>query len=232
MSHFLGELMFERRATNILSASELIAREGVDLKKGMNFRKERGMFSVFLVLPSHDGEYKDAWDPETEVYTFEGHDSKTVDAGGKSPDQLLMYGSGKLTDNGIFYKAATEYAEGLRSDPLQIQVYEKLDTGAWFDKGFFNLIYVRRVREDGRVLFKFDLQSPDAGRADRTSVLYHERMLSATAKAAIWKRDNGRCTICGAESGLRFVPDAKDSSESSIHLRCATCRGEGGGMLG
>ena len=225
MSNFLGEVKGVLKPTSILSGTELIEREGVDLKKGMNFRKDVWMTSVFLVLPSHDGEYKDAWDEDTEMYTFEGHDSTTIEAGGKSKDQLLMYADGRFTDNGKFYKAANEFKDRLRKEPMRIQVYEKLDAGAWFDKGIFDLVDARKAKEDGRVLIKFDLQPVGEGQDD---AIFTERMLSVVAKAEVWKRDNGRCSKCKAQTGLRFIEEKK---KHTVHLLCAKCRGESGGLL-
>jgi hypothetical protein len=199
--------------------------------KGMNFRSDRDMLSVFLVLPSHEGEYKDEWNPATGIYTYEGHDSTTVEAGGKSKDQLLMYGAGKLSDNGKFYKVAIEFADGIRKDPLQVQVYEKIDLGVWFDKGFFNLVDARAVTREGRTVYKFDLQPSDHDRADRDRALDYERMLSVSDKIEAWQRDYGRCALCGSEIGLRFVRNM-DQDNSQTRLLCAPHRGEGGGLLG
>lgn len=224
MSNFLGEVRMSHGPTSILSTNELLAREGADLQKGMNYRKDGPLLSVFLVLPSHAGEYKDAWDPQTDTYIYLGHDSTTVEAGGRSKDQLLMYADGKLTDNGKFYKAAHEYQDGLRASPLQIQVYEKLDPGVWYDKGVFDLIGARSVTEEGRKVFKFDLRPTNPSR-DR---VFDEHMMPVMAKIEIWQRDRGRCSECGAQTGLRFIPDTK----GTIHLLCPTHRGEGGGLLG
>lgn len=230
MSNFLGEVSARKQPTHILAARELIEREGMEFKKGMNFRKEFGMHSVFLVLPSHEGEFKDEWCESTSIYTYEGHDSTTKETNGKSVDQLLMYADGKLTDNGKFYKVAREYAERVRMQPLCIQVYEKLDTGAWYDKGLFDLVDARRVHEDGRMLCKFDLHVMDAMLGHRDVAAHTERMIDATTKSTIWKRDNGRCTACKAQTGLRFVPRGKKKGDA--HLLCARCRGESSGMLG
>ena len=156
-SNFLDDITVPQRATSILSAAELIEREGVKLEKSMNFRDKGELLSVFLVLPKEGGEYKDEWDAKTGTYVFEGHDSTTVDTGGKSLDQLLMYGGDKLTPNGKFFKEANAFKDGVRRDALQVQVYEKLDPGVWFDKGIFDLTDAAGVKEEGRKIFKFFL---------------------------------------------------------------------------
>src|SRR3954469_6240161 len=106
-SNFLGEVNgYSHRASPILSAAELIAREGVNLQKGMNYRDTGGLLSVFLVL-SHEGVFHDQWNEDTETYTYQGHDSTTVE-GGRLKDQIAIYSDGRVTDNGKFYKAAHE----------------------------------------------------------------------------------------------------------------------------
>lgn len=203
-------------------------REGIMLQKSMNFRAGEQL-SVFLVLQKDDGEFRDAWDAKKQVYTFEGHDSTTKETGGKSLDQLLMYGGDKLTENGRFYKAANEFKDGVRKEPLQIQVYEKLDGGVWFDKGIFDLVDAAGVQEGGRKVFKFSLSPADRARRDKDAAFEDERYLGAAAKAAAWEKGKGRCMKCKIQSGLRFVKEGK-----KIQLLCAKDRGEssGWGLLG
>lgn len=229
MSNFLGEVHVPKRATSILSASELMEREGVLLQKSMNFRDKGEMLSVFLVLAKDDGEFRDAWDAKKQIYTFEGHDSTTKETGGKSLDQLLMYGGDKLTENGRFYTAAHAFKDGVRSDPLQVQIYEKLDPGVWFDKGIFDLTDAAGVSERGRKVYKFYLLPADRERNDKDATLFEERMLPAAVKSIAWEKAKGRCAKCKLESGLRFV-----SAGKSIQLLCAKDRGEtaGWGLLG
>jgi hypothetical protein len=228
-SNFLGDVHVAKRATSILSMSELMEREGIMLQKSMNFRDKGEQLSVFLVLQKEDGEFKDEWNAKKGVYTFEGHDSTTKETGGKSLDQLLMYGGDKLTENGRFYKAANEFKDGLRKEPLQVQVYEKLDPGVWFDKGIFDLTDAAGVTENGRKVFKFYLQPADRARRDLDPTLQDERYLGAAAKTAAWEKAKGRCAKCKLQSGLRFVKDGK-----KITLLCAKDRGEssGWGLLG
>ncbi|MBI5004483.1 hypothetical protein HZC00_05320 [Candidatus Kaiserbacteria bacterium] len=225
MSNFLGEVRVSRVATSLMSTNELMMREGMNLQKGMNFPKHGEQLPFFLVLPSHEGGYSDEWDPATGVYTFEGHDSTTVEAGGRTPDQLLMYADGKMTENGKFYRAAQEYKDGVRETPLSIHVYEKLDPGVWYDKGLFDLLDARAVSVEGRKIFKFDLKPVGGDAAD-----VDERMMPVVVKIDIWQRDNGRCTECGTQDGLRFVRDAQGASRT--HLLCPMHRGEASGLLG
>lgn len=198
----------------IISGNELVAREGVDQRKGMNYRKEPQL-SVFLVLPSHDGEYRDEWHENQQLYIYEGHESTTVE-GGKAKDQLMMYESGRLSDNGKFYKAAHAYKDGIEKEPMQIQVYEKLDPGVWYDKGIFNLIDAKQVSEGGRKVFKFFLRPADASERANWDRYREERLLPVTTKVAAWTRSQGRCEECGSQTDLHFTGTAE-----SAHLYCS-----------
>ncbi len=221
MSNLLGEVYEPVRASSLISGSELIEREGVDLQKGMNFRDGGDLISVFLVL-QHDGVFKDAWDERMSFYSFRGHDSTT--GAGREHDQIAMYESGRLSDNGKFLKAARAFSEGARTMPLQVQVYEKVSAGVWFDKGIFNLVDARQEKEDSRNVFTFLLRPANLARVEGNA-RHAERMMSATEKAEIWERAHGRCEGCGTQTGLRFVP------RESV-LKCPDCRGEHVGLLG
>lgn len=219
MSNFLGDPT-PRSRSPIISAAEVIAREGIELHKSMNFRDDEFMLSVFLVLPREHG-YADVWDEENQQFIFEGHDSTTVESG-KSVDQLAMYESGKLTDNGKFLKAANAFKDGIRKEPMQIQVYEKIDSGVWFDKGIFDLIDARHVSQDGRKVYKFYLTPAETrGHYDEHDPDRIERLIPAGTKAEIWKRDKGRCADCHKEEDLHFA------GTTSVFLKCALHSGRG-----
>ena len=205
----------ERRSL-IASATEVVGREGVDLQRGMNFHDDGVRMSVFLVLP-HEGEYTDAWQEEGATLILEGHDSVAEGARGRADDQLLMYESGRPTENGKFYKAANAFKDGLRAEPLSVQVYEKLDAGVLFDKGIFNLMDATYRVEGMRKVAKFYLRPADADLpiAERDAS-WSERMIPAGVKAMVWKRDDGRCAVCGSQSGLHLAADAS----GTIQLRC------------
>lgn len=222
----LGDGFAQAVPSSILSGNALIAREGVDLRKSMTYR-EGELLAVFLVLPHDDGSFTDTWDAATGAYLFQGHDSVTADAG-KGQDQRVMYESGRLSDNGKFLKAANAFSGGTRREPLQIQVYEKLDPGVWFDKGIFDLIGADEEKDGGRRVFRFHLRPSNFARLESDPAT-PERMLSAGQKAACWAAVSGRCQECGVETGLRFVPEP---DRSATRLLCPLHRGESGGLLG
>ncbi len=226
MSNFLGEVRMTIPPTSILSAAQLIEREGLELHKSMNFRDKGALISVILVLPKDDGTYADEWRGSENVLVVEGHDSVGAEGGGKDADQMLMYTSGIVTENGKFFKAAHAYKDRVRDSALEVQVYEKLDSGAWFDKGMFDLVDAERMQKKGRLVFGFHLK-PWGSHESGKNTLRAERMIHAGVKAQVWAQDNGRCATCGSESALRFMEEG-----SGIRLQCMSCRGEGGGMLG
>ena len=209
MSNFLGDVEQSRGRSAIISAAELIAREGINPQKSMNFRDGELLPSVFLVLERENG-FRDEWDAEKKIYVYEGHDSTTVEAG-KLRDQVAMYESGKLSDNGRFFKAAQEFVSGDRKEPLAVQVYEKIDAGTWFDKGVFELVDAAHIEEDARKVYKFYLRP--TGLLDSADEA--ERTIAAATKAAAWAREQGRCEECGSEQDLYFV----DGGE--VRLLCA-----------
>ena len=104
----------------------------------------------------------------------------------------------------------------MRRHALQAQVYEKIDAGVWFDKGIFNLIEAAMLPIDGRKVCRLSLRPADADAANANSTMaWRERMIPASEKAAIWQRDEGRCSTCSSELSLHF-----DTDISPISLRC------------
>jgi hypothetical protein len=221
MSNFLGNPTAGYISSDLLSTNILMEREKIVPHNGMHYRDILTHHAVLLVLPSHGGEYKDEWNSVTNMYTFAGHDSTTENSQGELSDQLDMYSSGKFTENGKFYRAAHEYIDEIRSIPLQVRVYEKIDSGIWFNKGIFDLIDARKVLDSGRTLFKFDLTPL----GDTSGTNFQERMMSATIKSQVWLQDHGHCSECAAQTGLRFV-HIVTNHVPHIHLVCEIHRGE------
>ena len=177
----------------------------------MNFRDGGNQLSVFLVLP-REGKYTDTWDETAMRYGYEGHDSVAEGAAGRTDDQLLMYASGKPTENGKFYKAANAYKDGMRAEPLQIQIYEKLDPGVYFDKGIFNLndATYGKIEGDSRKVARFYLTPADAALAPEERVAWAERMLPASIKAMIWQE--GKAVARFVANNRAFISRPKSFS--------------------
>lgn len=212
----------------IISYTELTMRERQNLQKGMNFRTDPSRFSVFLMSSRPNAPYKDQWLPEKQVLVYEGHDAIANGSDRKKVDQPMYRESGRLSDNGKFFQEAELYKQGKGADPLQIQVYEKLDSGVWFDKGIFDLLDAEIVEEGNRKVFKFYLHPTDVVRSVADIEEYaHERMIPTAVKVEVWRRDRGQCRECGADTGLHYdhiLPFSKGGRSDdvrNVQLLCA-----------
>ena len=214
--------------SQIISYTELVTREQQNLQKGMNYRTG-GCRSVFLMSTRPGAPYKDSWMEKENVLVYEGHDLNAREAtkAKKETDQPLFERSGSLTDNGKFLKAAHDYRLGRRK-PLQIQVYEKVADGIWYDKGCFELMDAMFDKDGSRNVFRFFLRPADGEKLAESPLEYrHERMIPSAVKVAVWKRDRGKCVQCGARTGLHYdhiIPFSKggrSDDERNIQLLCA-----------
>jgi hypothetical protein len=175
--------------------------------------------------------YRDRLEDNGTTLIYEGHDEpqtagvlqpKTVD----QPDRTAY---GTLTQNGRFHKAAQAYKSGLRP-PERVRVYEKLRQGVWSYNGVFHLADSWQEDDGTRKVFKFklvavegeeDLGQPPATHPGR------RRVIPTSVKVAVWRRDGGRCVVCGATDELHFdhdVPYAKGGTsvtEDNVQLMCA-----------
>lgn len=215
---------------NIISHNEMCRREGVSLQRGMNFGLG-GNHSVVLMSVRPSAPYRDRFEDNGTVLIYEGHDHpKNVGcANPKMVDQPGDLPSGKLTQNGKFYRAAHEFKEGKR-DPERVRVYEKIKPGIWSYNGVFHLVDSWRENDAHRMVFKFhlvavegddDLDAPVRIGAER------RRIIPTAVKLEVWKRDGGRCRICSASDELHFdhiVPFSRGGTSmtaDNVQLLCA-----------
>jgi hypothetical protein len=217
----------------IISYQEMCFREGVNLQRGMNYHLG-GEYSVILMSVRPNAPYRDEVIDNGLALVYEGHDvprsDQSIDP--KSIDQPEKTDSGKLTQNGKFHNAAQEYKEGNRS-PEKVKVYEKIRSGIWSYNGFFELIN-SWIENDGiRNVFKFKLVAVenDGITGDKQRLLEddssHRRIIPTSVKLEVWKRDEGKCVICGAENELHFdhiIPYSRGGTSlnsENIQLLCA-----------
>ena len=197
--------------------------ENASLQRGMNFRPA-GRRSVFLMSTRKGAPYRDRIEDEGLTLVYEGHDM-AKNAGASEPkkiDQPDMLGSGKLTENGKFLKAAERH-KAAGEPPELVKVYEKIKDGIWADNGTFKLV-VRNV-------FKFRLTAieGDDGTLDTVtaSLPPRARIIPSSVKQTVWIRDEGKCKICGANDELHFdhiIPYSKGGSSmiaANVQLLCA-----------
>src|SRR3990172_1215834 len=149
---------------------------------------------------------KDSLSEDGEQLLYEGHDVKReVGVEPKLVDQPWALPSGEPTENGKFARAV-ETACGQRPP---VRVYEKLRPGIWSDKGLFELVGYEYAQSGPRKVFKFQMQLSNVpDELDRQPATDEfRRAIPSWVKQVVYKRDKGRCVICGAEDQLHFDHD-------------------------
>jgi hypothetical protein len=214
----------------IISYLEMCRREGVNLQQGMNYRLG-GTYSVILMSVRPGAPYRDVIKDDGSTLIYEGHDvpryDKSIDP--KSLDQPGFTSGGNLTQNGKFHRAAQDYKEGHRPPEL-VRVYEKIRSGIWSYNGVFHLVD-SWVEHDGvRDVFKFELVAIEEEIDEERGIPEYpqrRRVIPTQVKLDVWRRDRGKCVICGASDELHFdhvIPFSKGGtslSADNIQLLCA-----------
>lgn len=175
--------------------------------------------------------YRDRVEDNGSILIYEGHDvaKSAGHSEPKSIDQPRTTPSGRLTQNGMFEKAALA-AKGGSCAPEIVAVYEKIQNGIWAFNGLFLLTDAWQERDTKRLVFKFRLEldqsclnlEPISG-----SELEQTRLIPSTVKLEVWKRDAGKCVLCGSTENLHYDHDLPYSRGGSsltalnIRLLCA-----------
>lgn len=214
---------------DIISYSELVAEEKMNLQKGMNFNANH-KYSVFLMSVRKNAPYADEYDEATNTIIYEGHDapSNWIE-NPKTVDQPLTTPRGTLTENGKFFTAAQSYKENLLKEPHRVKVYEKIKNGIWCYKGFFNLVDAEIVNNGIRNVFKFYLLPVQLKTFKREITIPHSRLIPTQVKIEVWKRDGGECVVCGSKENLHFDHDLPFSkggtslTEKNVKILCMKC---------
>lgn len=215
-------------AGEIISHAEMCVRENRMLQHGMNFRVSPD-HSVILMSVRAGAPYRDEVSDGGKILIYEGHDvprSRGI-LDPKALDQPATTPSGTLTPNGKFEKAALEFKSGIRSAEL-VRVYEKIRDGIWTYNGVFRLIDAWKQQSGGRKVFKFRLEMADGEIQPKTTLdIPQSRLIPAAIKREVFKRDKGKCVICGRGDNLHFDHDFPYSkggtsvSAANIRLLCA-----------
>lgn len=219
--------MGEKIQNDILSYREMCDAENVQtLQRGMNYRMSP-TYSVILMSQRSNAPYQDKIHEDGLTIEYEGHDisKKSPDHNPKTEDQPDTLPSGRPTQNGRFIKAVDDFKKG--GPPELVKVYEKIFPGVWSLKGFFDLIDYKVVHDGKRKVFRYILKLSDRGPANTPSIkLEHTRLIPSEVKREVWKRDQGRCVICGDTKNLHFDHDLPFSkggtslSSKNVKLLC------------
>ena len=209
---------------DIISYLEMCSEEHVNLQRGMNY-KLGSNYSVILMSVRNNAPYSDEILDNGQTIIYEGHDIPKQLNGPepKTQNQPKYTDSGKLTQNGLFFQAAK------KNTKEHVRVYEKIKTGIWAYNVFFELNDAWIVNCNNRDVFKFKLTIIDKVKIynDKTTEICHTRIIPQSIKLAVWKRDKGRCCICGSTDNLHFdhiIPFSKGGTsldKKNIQLLCA-----------
>src|SRR5882724_2068060 len=203
-------LQLAHSAGEIVSYLEMCQAWSASFQRGMNFRL-RPNCSVILMSRRPSAPYRDQIVEDGRVLIYEGHDVPRLRGGPdpKSVDQSETTPNGKLTQNGLFHKAARNTSAG-RSQPELVAVYEKIQDGIWAFNGFFQLTNAFVETAGKRSVFKFRLELTQ----DKEDVtlgepvdLAHKRVIPSVVKLEVWKRDKGCCVLCQAKDNLHYDHD-------------------------
>jgi hypothetical protein len=213
---------------DVISYLDMCGEEGVNLQRGMNFRLH-GEFGVILMSVRAGAPYADRIEDDGRVLIYEGHDipRQRGSPDSKTIDQPMTNPSGTLTQNGLFYQAAIRSKRN-QSKPELVKVYEKIHSGIWVFNGLFRLVDAWQELSNDRNVFKFKLEMVDdiGGSTISEKTVDHTRLIPASVKLEVWKRDKGQCVMCGKKDNLHFdhiIPYSKGGSSlvaENIQLLC------------
>ncbi|EKD91092.1 MAG: HNH endonuclease [uncultured bacterium] len=207
---------------DVLSYREMCGIEGVQtLQRGMNFRLNPN-YSVILMSQRSNAPYQDKIHDDGITIEYEGHDvsRQSYQHNPKDEDQPSTLPSGKLTQNGLFIKAAEEYKANKREGE-PVKVYEKIMDGVWSLKGIFELADYKIVHDGKRNVFRFILNLTNESIIGETKTIEisHTRLIPTEVKKEVWKRDKGQCVLCSDTKNLHFdhdLPYSKGGTSLSV----------------
>ncbi len=218
------------KANQIISYREMCNEEEQEqLQRGMNFEIRDG-YSVVLMSVKLNAPYADRISEDGLTIYYEGHDVPGDKL--KEYDQPATNPSGTYTQNGLFCHAIDQ-AKKTGDFPLA-RVYEKLQMGIWTYRGLFEMRDYTFVERGSRKVYEYvftiteqKLREAEKHHAEKLIDLEQTRQIPGKVKLAVFKRDKGVCTQCGANDNLHFdhiLPYSKGGTslkEENIQLLCA-----------
>ncbi len=195
----------------------------------MNFRLHPN-YSILLMSQRSNAPYTDRIQEDGVTIEYEGHDvsKKSYNHNPKFEDQVDLLPTGKLTQNGLFIKAAENYKNG-KSGPELVKIYEKVLPGVWSLKGIFDLLDYKVVFDNCRNVYRFILRLAEDQKINidaSTQIAEHTRVIPSKVKQEVWKRDSGQCVLCGSKDNLHFdheLPFSKGGTSltpKNVRLLC------------
>ncbi len=215
----------------ILDYLEMCRRERMSLQRGMYF-KSPPAHGVILMSRRHNAPYADALSDDEKVLIYEGHDvyRTKLTPNPKKIDQPRTNTNGRPTENGRFASWVDAVKEN-KARPAIFRVYEKMIIGVWTDRGLYILVDYSYPRVNDRHVFKFHLEQADfdtttAGKPAAIGVEFR-RQIPSSVKQEVFKRDDGKCVICGAKDQIHFdhdLPFSKGGTSilaDNVRILCA-----------
>lgn len=193
---------------------------GTSLQRGMNFRL-RPTHSVILMSQQAGAPYTDRVEEDGTVIVYQGHNVPRPQAPDPdAADQELRTPSGRLTQNGLFFEAASS------ESPELVRVYEKLLKGMWVYNGTFHLTDAWAEVSGGRRVFKFRLKALEGSSAGTLPRKEPTRVIPSAVKKEVWVRDGGKCVLCGADDEIHYdheLPFSRGGSSTidNVRILCA-----------
>lgn len=215
---------------DIISHIDMCKEEAASLQRGMNFRLRSG-HSVVLMSRRRGAPYEDRLEEDGKVLIYEGHDvARTATTRNpKKVDQPYLSPSGRPTQNALFFDAAQRFKNG--DAPAEtVRVYEKIKQGIWVYNGPFLLADAWKQESSGRSVFRYRLvlqEETQVPVSEEARAQSNDRIIPSVVKRAVWKRDRGRCILCGSTQNLHFdhdIPYSKGGSSTTaenIRILCA-----------
>ena len=213
----------------IISYMQMCQEEGSSLQRGMNFR--HGGIGVILMSVRRGAPYGDRVEDDGKTLIYEGHDSPRTASciQPKTVDQPENLPSGGPTQNGLFWHAALAHKS--RGDAAaRFRVYEKIRMGIWAYAGLFELVDAWKEQSGRRQVYKFKLrvcEDQSILNEHKPLEIDHTRIVPTDVKQVVWKRDRGKCVLCGSTKNLHFdhiLPFSKGGTSllaRNVQLLCA-----------
>lgn len=216
----------------IISYQDMCSREALSLQQGMNYRPHQP-YSIILMSMRRNAPYRDQFLTDGRSLVYEGHDVPRSESAHdpKSVDQVARMPSGTLTQNGQFLLAVDDF-KSRRATPRPVRVYEKIHVGIWSFNGLFDLVDAWQENDGRRMVYRFKLQLSETEQAleqgtEAQPAEERRRLIPTGVKIEVWRRDKGKCVVCGSSDELHFDHDLPFSmggtslSAKNVQLLCA-----------